>query len=99
MGDRLVGVGGVELQEGHLAELKRVFVVQECRGVGVADAIIRVLLNHAVAHGVTDLRLETGDRQQAAIAFYRRHGLVEVPCWGPYADGATSVCMQRRLAS
>ena len=59
----------------------------------------RALLNHAAAHGVVLLRLETGDRQQAAQALYRRHGFVEVPRFGPYVGSATSVCMQRRTGA
>jgi putative acetyltransferase len=43
------------------------------------------------------VRLETGDKQRAAIAFYRRRGFVEIPRFGPYIASQTSVCMQRRL--
>ena len=90
----LVGVAGVELTDGA-GELKRFFVRPEHRGSGVADALIGALLRHAAAEGVGVLRLETGDKQHAAISFYRRHGFVEVPRFGPYIGSATSVCMQR----
>lgn len=43
------------------------------------------------------LRLETGDKQHAAIAFYRRHGFVESARFGPYLDSATSVCMEVQI--
>jgi putative acetyltransferase len=95
---RLVGVAGVELQEAGVAELKRFFVTPEHRGAGVADALLTALLDHAAARGVTVVRLETGDRQRAAMAFYRRHGFVDVPRFGPYVDSETSVCLQRDLA-
>ena len=55
------------------------------------------LLAYGREHGVRVLRLETGDRQHAAVAFYRRHGFVEVPRFPPYTDSETSVCMQREL--
>ena len=94
VGNVLVGVAGVELANGA-GELKRFFVRPEHRGSGVADALIGALVRHAEAKGIGVLRLETGDKQHAAIAFYRRHGFVEVPRFGPYVGSATSVCMQR----
>lgn len=97
-GDRVVGVGGVEIQQDGAAELKRFFVAPEHRGSGVADAVLEALMAHARERGVVALRLETGDRQHAAMAFYRRHGFAEVPRFAPYVDSATSVCMQRSLA-
>lgn len=91
---RLAGLGGVELQEGGIGELKRFFVAPEHRGTGVADALITALVVYAHDAGTDLLRLETGDKQRAAIAFYRRHGFVEVARFGPYVHSATSVCMQ-----
>lgn len=92
----LVGVGGVELQDAGIGELKRFFVLPEYRGTGVGDALITALIHHATDSGIDVLRLETGDKQQSAIAFYRRHGFVAVPCFGPYLQSATSLCMERR---
>ncbi len=92
--DWLVGVAGVEVADGA-GELKRFFVRPEHRGTGVADALIVALIEHADAQGVAVLRLETGDKQHAALTFYRRHGFVEVPRFGPYVGSTTSVCMQR----
>jgi putative acetyltransferase len=96
-GGRLAGIGGVELQDGGIGELKRMYVVPAHRGIGTADAILADLVAHARAHGVRLLRLETGDKQHAAVRFYVRHGFVEVPRFPPYLDSATSVCMQRDL--
>jgi putative acetyltransferase len=92
----LVGVGGVELQ-GEVGELKRFFVAAAHRGTGVADAIIAALIDFASHHDVEVLRLETGDKQDAAIAFYRRHGFTEIARFAPYVDSETSFCMERRL--
>ena len=93
---RLVGVGGVELQDAGIGELKRFFVLPEYRRTGVADALITALVKYATDEGTNVLRLETGDKQQPAIAFYRRHGFVAVPCFGPYVQSTTSLCMERR---
>lgn len=93
----LVGLGGVELQEDTFAELKRFYVDPAHRGQGVADALIETLVEHARAHGATTVRLETGDKQHAAMRFYARHGFEVVPKFGPYVDSATSVCLAREL--
>lgn len=93
----LVGVGGLERQPSGVGELKRFYVAPEYRGLGVADAMLGALVEYAREHGLGRLRLETGDKQQAAVAFYRRHGFIVIPRFGPYIDSATSVCMERHL--
>ena len=55
------------------------------------------LVAHAGERGVRTLQLETGDKQHAALAFYRWHGFVEVPRFPPYVDSETSICMQRHV--
>ena len=90
-----VGIGGIELQDGGAGELKRFFVIPEHRGTGVADALLDALLEYARVNQLDRVRLETGDKQSAAIAFYRRHGFAEIPRFGPYVGSETSVCMQR----
>jgi putative acetyltransferase len=94
---RLTGVGGLELQEDGVGELKRFFVTPEHRGTGVADALLDALLDCARRYELDRVRLETGDKQHAAIAFYRRHGFVEIPRFGPYVSSRTSVCMERAV--
>jgi putative acetyltransferase len=97
VGRTLVGLGGLELQDEATGELKRFYVTPVHRGAGIADALIAALVEHAHEQNVTRLRLETGDKQHAAIAFYRRHGFTVVPRFGPYVNSATSVCMERVL--
>ncbi|WNV73840.1 GNAT family N-acetyltransferase [Geodermatophilus sp. DSM 44513] len=97
VGGELVGIGGLELQDAGTAELKRFYVRPAHRGTGVADALLGALLDHAARSRVGVVRLETGDAQHAALAFYRRHGFTEVPRFGPYVASATSVCLQRTL--
>lgn len=93
----LVGIGGLELQGGRVAELKRFYVRPDHRGRGVADALMAALVAHGREHGARVLRLETGDRQHAALRFYARHGFVQVARFPPYVDSESSVCMRRRL--
>lgn len=96
-----VGCGGVALFA-DFAELKRMYVREEARGRGVADAILARLATAASDAGLPLLRLETGTRQEAAIRFYRRAGFAPCPAFAPYstmppANVATSLFMEKRL--
>ena len=97
VGGVLAGVGGVELQGGAVAELKRFYVAPEWRGRGVVDAVMAAVLDIARVAGVRQVRLETGDRQIAAMRMYRRHGFAVIPRFAPYLASETSVCMELTL--
>ena len=79
------------------AELKRVFVTDAARGLGVGRALLAAAEATAREAGASLMRLETGLPQTAAIALYERAGYRHVPRFGPYAADPTSVCMERDL--
>ncbi|WP_080754911.1 GNAT family N-acetyltransferase [Clavibacter michiganensis] len=79
------------------AELKRVFVTDAARGLGVGRALLVAVEERARSLGAHLMRLETGLPQTAAIALYERGGYRHVPRFGPYAADPTSVCMERDL--
>ncbi|QIS39812.1 GNAT family N-acetyltransferase [Clavibacter capsici] len=79
------------------AELKRVFVTDAARGLGVGRALLIAAEERARALGARVMRLETGLPQTAAVAMYERGGYRHVPRFGPYAEDPTSVCMERDL--
>jgi putative acetyltransferase len=79
-----VGCGGVALFDGF-AEVKRMYVRTGARGLGVAQAILTRLEAEARDAGIAVLRLETGDRQAAAIRLYERTGYRRCPAFGDYA--------------
>lgn len=82
---------------GGSAEIKRMFVVPDRRGSGVATAVLDALESAARERGWTTLRLETGTAQPDAQRFYRRAGYREIPLFGSYVGSALSVCFERRL--
>src|SRR5215510_4535794 len=97
-----VGCGGVALFD-DLAEVKRMYVRKEVRGRGVADAVLARLEDEARAAGLDVLRLETGDRQFAALRFYERVGFRRCAAFGDYATMppfsiATSIFFEKPLA-
>jgi putative acetyltransferase len=68
-----VGCGGVALFD-RFAELKRMFVRENARGRGIADAILKRLEDVVREVGLSCVKLETGIHQHAALRFYRRNG-------------------------
>src|SRR4029078_668282 len=79
-----VGCGGVFLFP-DFAEVKRMYVRHTARGQGVADAILASIEAEVCRAGLTVLRLETGDRQIAAMRLYVRMGFRECTAFGAYA--------------
>ena len=95
---RPAGCGGIKLVGREYGELKRMFVRPEFRGAGFGEMLVEHLAAHALAHGVTLLRLETGIHQQAAIRLYERLGFRRIPPFGPYTNDPVSLCYEKRLS-
>jgi GNAT superfamily N-acetyltransferase len=92
-----VGCGGLRRLDDLCGEVKRMYVVPSSRGTGVSDAVMDALEAHGASFGWTHLRLETGDRQPDAVAFYRRRGYERIANFGAYEASATSLCFERQL--
>jgi putative acetyltransferase len=96
-----VGCGGVAFFDGF-AELKRMYVRAAARGRGAAETLLARLESEARERGVDVLRLETGDRQLAAMRFYQKQGFSRCGAFGDYAamtaaSIAASVFFEKRL--
>jgi GNAT superfamily N-acetyltransferase len=96
-GTEAVGCGGLRTLDERHGEIKRMYVVPERRGTGVARAILRHLEVEARSRGWDRLVLETGDEQPDAMRFYEREGYTPIPNFGYYADSELSRCYERAL--
>jgi putative acetyltransferase len=97
LGDRAVGCGACRPLTNNVAEIKRMFVVPECRGRGYAKVILRELEHVARQAGYTTVRLETADRQLEAIRLYECAGYHHIPNFGIYVGSKRSVCFEKEL--
>jgi putative acetyltransferase len=61
------------------------YVRDAARGRGVARALLARIESEAQAAGLSVLRLETGDQQEAAMRVYTRAGFGRCPPFGEYA--------------
>ncbi len=82
-----VGCGGIKFHDDAPAEVKRMWVAPAARGLGLGRRLLTELEAHAVARGVTGLRLETNGTLAEAISLYRTSGYREVAAFSdePYA--------------
>jgi putative acetyltransferase len=96
-----VGCGGVALFA-DFAEVKRMYVRMTARGRGVSQAVLARIEDEVRAAGLATLRLETGDRQVAAMRMYERAGFARCAAFGDYAAMpvaaiVTSVFYEKRV--
>jgi len=90
--------GGVKLFGTEYGEIKRMYVRPAFRGQGFAKQILIHLTEHALAHGIDLLRLETGIHQHEAIGLYERMGFHRIGPFGDYKDDPLSVFFEKSLA-
>jgi DNA-binding MarR family transcriptional regulator/GNAT superfamily N-acetyltransferase len=83
-----VACGAVKLIAPGVGSLKRMWVADSARGVGLGRRMLVALESEARELGATTVRLETNRALAEAIGLYRRSGYVEVPPFNadPYAD-------------
>ncbi|MEX5719505.1 bifunctional helix-turn-helix transcriptional regulator/GNAT family N-acetyltransferase [Geodermatophilus maliterrae] len=83
-----VGCAALKLHGPQPAEVKRMWVAESVRGLGVGRRLLTAVEEHAAAAGVRTLRLETNRALGEAITLYRSAGYREVPAFNdePFAD-------------
>ena len=99
--DELVGTGGARIMrdDGHYAEIKRVFVLDPYRGQGLSRRIMEYLEDRLRQRGIELFRLETGIRQPQALGLYRKLGYRERGPFGAYRADPLSVFMEKNTAA
>jgi ribosomal protein S18 acetylase RimI-like enzyme len=82
-----IGCGGVKHHHGEPSEIKRMWVAESARGLGIASRILVKLEADAKTSGATHARLETNGTLTEAINMYRSAGYREVPAFNdePFA--------------
>ena len=68
---------------GGVAEMKRMFVPENFRGLGVGRALADQILADAKNAGYTRMRLDTSKHQKEAMQLYERSGFKRIP---PYYE-------------
>ncbi|NEY32491.1 GNAT family N-acetyltransferase [Streptomyces sp. PRKS01-65] len=79
------------------AELKRMFVLEQMRGRGLARRILAALEEDARAAGRLRMVLETGTKQPEAMALYASSGYEPCEKFGYYRFHEESRCFAKKL--
>jgi len=97
--EKAVGCGCFRpMAEVGALEIKRMYVLPESRGNGVAKLILLDLEQWGMEEGFTHARLETGIKQPEAIAVYKKAAYIQIPKYPPYVEVLESICMAKRLS-
>ena len=78
-GQSPVCCGGFKRLDQRACEIKRMYVVPEARGRGVARRLLGALEDLARDHGYEIARLDSGSDQPHAVALYASVGYREIP--------------------
>lgn len=95
--DKAIGCGAFREYEESKAEIKRMFVLPEYRGHGIALKILNELELWAAELNYKEYILETGKKQPEAIRLYQKAGYSTIPAYGQYLNVENSVCMMKTV--
>ena len=86
--DAPIGCGALKHHQGPPSDVKRMWVAESARGLGIGRRLLAELESRAAEHGDRTVRLETNATLVEAMALYRSVGYVEVPAFNdePFAD-------------
>ncbi len=92
-----VGCGAMKQLSSDAMEVKRMFTLPARRGTGIATKILSELEVWATELSYEKCVLETGKRQQEAIALYTKNGYKRIPNYGQYTGVENSLCFEKIL--
>lgn len=75
---KIVGSMGLKKLDDEYAEIKKVFVLKEYRGKGIAQRLMSTLLKAASKHGFKYLVLGMTQKLRGAQKFYNQYGFTEI---------------------
>jgi GNAT superfamily N-acetyltransferase len=89
-----IGCGGFKLNEGK-AEIKRMYVNRNYRGLKIGEQILVNLEQWAQEENLSIAILETGINQKEAQNLYKKLGYQIIPNYGVYVNFTDSLCMEK----
>jgi aspartate racemase len=92
-----VGCGAIKAFSEEAMEVKRMYVLPEKRGHGIAGNMLKSLEKWAKELNYAKCVLETGQKQPEAIALYHKNRYSIIPNYGQYQGIENSVCFEKNL--
>ena len=75
---QIIGSIGLRKINDYCGEIKKLFVIKEYRGTGVAKKLMLTLLNSTLKHSFNKLYLGSVDILKAAHNFYENYGFIKI---------------------
>ena len=91
------GCGAIKPNGKNAMEVKRMFVPENSRGLGIATKILNALEDWAKELGYKQCILETGKKQIEAIALYAKNKYEIIPNYEQYKGIENSICFAKQL--
>jgi putative acetyltransferase len=91
------GCGAIKQYDDETLEVKRMFVLLELRGHGIAALVLEELEQWTAELGFGKCILETGIKMPEAIRLYSKSNYRQIPNYGQYAGVESSVCFEKVL--
>ena len=95
--EKIVSFGALIVFDEY-AEIKRMYVCAQSRGLGIGQKLLKALENQAVALGIKVLRLETGIKQPEALSLYTASGYTNIAPFGDYEPDPLSLFMEKIIS-
>lgn len=95
--DVAIACGAIKEFSSEAMEVKRMFTQPDFRGKGIASLLLNELEKWGKDLGYRKCVLETGKRQEDAVALYQKNGYQVIPNYGQYIGIENSVCFEKQL--
>ncbi len=92
-----IGCGAIKKFDDNSMEIKRMYVLPEQRGKGVAQGILAALESWTLELGFEKCVLETSKTMLDAVALYQKCDYKIISNYGQYAGIETSICFEKNL--
>lgn len=89
---------GAIVRHDDYVEVKRMYVLPACRGLGLGKQLLDALEAKIAHAGGKLVRLETGTAQAEALELYERAGYRRCSPFGEHRANPHSICMEKVLA-
>lgn len=78
---KTAGIAGIRKFENGICELKRMFVKESFRKMGIGKRLMHETIELATRLNYESIKLDTADFMQDAIKLYQANGFVEIPAY------------------
>jgi len=96
-GTNAIACGAIKEFSSAVMEVKRMFTLPNYRGKGAASMLLKELEKWTKKMNYEKCVLETGKRQEDAVALYLKNGYNVTPNYGQYIGIENSICFEKKI--